>query len=160
MAYEKRRYQTEAIDTTLAAFAEKGRESVLLESPVESGKTYMALEMLHRLQEKLGHPLRINWVAPRHRLLQQVMEANRDLYRDSIRPVSLFASAPPEARLQAVDHLKGHVRLPRADRRLEQHGRAPALGERRHALRYRLLLVGPLLVFRHLRPPPGRSPLR
>ena len=80
MAYEKRRYQTEAIDATLAAFAEKGRESVLLESPVGSGKTYMALEMLHRLQEKLGRQLRINWVAPRHRLLQQVMEANRDLY--------------------------------------------------------------------------------
>ena len=103
MAYEKRRYQTEAIDATLAAFAEKGRESVLLESPVGSGKTYMALEMLHRLQEKLGRPLRINWVAPRHRLLQQVMEANRDLYRDSIRPVSLFASAPPEADFVVLD---------------------------------------------------------
>ena len=103
MAYEKRRYQTEAIDATLAAFAEKGRESVLLESPVGSGKTYMALEMLHRLQEKLGRQLRINWVAPRHRLLQQVMEANRDLYRDSIRPVSLFASAPPEADFVVLD---------------------------------------------------------
>ena len=103
MAYEKRRYQTEAIDTTLAAFAEKGRESVLLESPVGSGKTYMALEMLHRLQEKLGRQLRINWVAPRHRLLQQVMEANRDLYRDSIRPVSLFASSPPEADFVVLD---------------------------------------------------------
>ena len=103
MAYEKRRYQTEAIDATLAAFAEKERESVLLESPVGSGKTYMALEMLHRLQEKLGRKLRINWVAPRHRLLQQVMEANRDLYRDSIRPVSLFASAPPEADFVVLD---------------------------------------------------------
>ena len=103
MAYEKRRYQTEAIDATLAAFAEKGRESVLLESPVGSGKTYMALEMLHRLQEKLERKLRINWVAPRHRLLQQVMEANRDLYRDSIRPVSLFASSPPEADFVVLD---------------------------------------------------------
>ncbi len=65
MAYEKRRYQTEAIDATLEAFAEKGRESVLLESPVGSGKTYMALlTMCFVIPKGIFHPLRISsWSA-------------------------------------------------------------------------------------------------
>ena len=103
MAYERRQYQEEAIEECLGAFSGRGRDSVLLESPVGSGKTYMALEMIHRLQEKLGRKLKINWVAPRHRLLQQVMEANRDLYRDDIRPVSLFARIAPEADFVVLD---------------------------------------------------------
>jgi superfamily II DNA or RNA helicase len=103
MVYERRQYQEDAISLCLDALAEKGSESVLLESPVGSGKTYMALEMLHRLQGKLGRQLKINWVAPRHRLLQQVMAANRDLYGDNIRPVSLFARTPPEADFVVLD---------------------------------------------------------
>ena len=103
MAYEHRQYQEEAIGTCLGALSNRGRDSVLLESPVGSGKTYMALEMLYRLQKKLGKKLKINWVAPRHRLLQQVMEANRDLYMDDIRPVSLFARIAPEADFVVLD---------------------------------------------------------
>lgn len=103
MAYERRTYQQEAIAECLAAMTERGRESLLLESPVGSGKTYMALETIHRLQDHLGRRLRINWVAPRHRLLQQMMEANRDLYQDSIRPVSLFDRSPPEADFVVLD---------------------------------------------------------
>ena len=103
MAYEQRTYQQEAIAECLKAITERGRESLLLESPVGSGKTYMALETIHRLQEHLGRRLKINWVAPRHRLLQQMMEANRDLYRDDIRPVSLFERTPPEADFVVLD---------------------------------------------------------
>ena len=62
--YEQRSYQQEAIKAGVAAFADRGRTSVLLESPVGSGKTYMALEMIHRFQEHLGRPLRLGGAAP------------------------------------------------------------------------------------------------
>lgn len=101
--YEQRSYQQEAIKAGVAAFADRGRTSVLLESPVGSGKTYMALEMIHRFQERLGRSLKIGWVAPRHHLLRQMMEANRDLYRDNLRPVSLFEKVPPEVDLVVLD---------------------------------------------------------
>jgi superfamily II DNA or RNA helicase len=103
MQYEDRPYQQEAIREGVAAFTERGHNSVLLESPVGSGKTYMALEMIHRLQQHLGHTLKVGWVAPRRHLLQQMMEANRDLYGDRIRPVSLFEKAPPEVDLVVLD---------------------------------------------------------
>ena len=101
--YERRAYQQEAIAEGVAAFVERDRTSVLLESPVGSGKTYMALEMIHRLQARLGRQLKVGWVAPRHHLLRQTMEANRDLYRDNIRPVSLFEKTPPEVDLVVLD---------------------------------------------------------
>ena len=101
--YEQRPYQQEAIKSGVAAFTERNHTSVLLESPVGSGKTYMALEMIHRLQEHLGRSLKIGWVAPRHHLLRQMMEANRDLHRDNIRPVSLFEKMPPEVDLVVLD---------------------------------------------------------
>ena len=103
MQYENRPYQQEAIKEGVAAFTERGHTSVLLESPVGSGKTYTALEMIHRLQQHLGHTLKVGWVAPRRHLLQQMMEANRDLYGDRIRPVSLFEKAPPEVDLVVLD---------------------------------------------------------
>ena len=103
MTFEARAYQQEAIADCVAAFADRERESLLLESPVGSGKTYMALETIHRLQERLGRPLKVNWVAPRRRLLQQMMEANRELHQDRIRPVSLFERTPPEADFVVLD---------------------------------------------------------
>lgn len=101
--YEVRAYQQEAIASCVEGFTARGHNSLLLESPVGSGKTYMALEVIHRLQAALGRHLKVNWVAPRHRLLQQMMVANRDLYQDEIHPVSLFASEPPEADLVVLD---------------------------------------------------------
>ena len=101
--YERRAYQVEAIEACLAAFASRDRTSILLESPVGSGKTYMALEIIHRLQAHLGRPLKIGWVAPRHHLLRQMMEANRDFHRDNIRPISLFEKMPPEVDLAVLD---------------------------------------------------------
>ena len=101
--YERRTYQVEAIEAGVAAFTERDHTSVLLESPVGSGKTYMALEMIQRLQAYLGRQLKVGWVAPRHHLLQQMMEANRDLYRDNIRPVSLFEKVPPPVDLVVLD---------------------------------------------------------
>jgi len=103
MTWETRPYQQEAVAACLAGFMEKRCASVMLESPVGSGKTYMALETIHLLQELLGRRLRVDWVAPRRHLLQQVMEANMDLHRDTIRPVSLFEKTPPEADLVVLD---------------------------------------------------------
>jgi superfamily II DNA or RNA helicase len=103
MGWEIRQYQQEAIAACLAGFAERGTSSVMLESPVGSGKTYMALETIHALQGVMGRPLKVNWVAPRRHLLRQVMEANRELHQDNIRPVSLFEKTPPEADLVVLD---------------------------------------------------------
>ena len=103
MTWETRAYQQEAVAACLAGFMEKGKASVMLESPVGSGKTYMALETIHLLQELLGRRLKVDWVAPRRHLLQQVMVANMDLHRDAIRPVSLFEKTPPVADLVVLD---------------------------------------------------------
>ena len=103
MTWQRRAYQEEAIASCVAGFAEKGVSSVMLESPVGSGKTYMALEAIHRLQNRWGRSLRVNWVAPRRHLLRQVMETNRELHQDGIRPVSLFERTPPEADFVVLD---------------------------------------------------------
>ena len=103
MNWDVRQYQQEAVAACLGAFAERKCTSVMLESPVGSGKTYMALEVIHALQERLGRRLKVNWVAPRHHLLRQVMEANRALHQDVIRPVSLFERMPPEADFVVLD---------------------------------------------------------
>ena len=103
MAWEERAYQQDAVTECVAGFVRDGKSSVMLESPVGSGKTYMALETVHRMQEVLGRRLKVNWVAPRRHLLRQVMEANRDLHRDCIRPVSLFEKAPPPADFIVLD---------------------------------------------------------
>ena len=84
MNYEYRQYQEDAINACLSCFKEQKNNSVMLESPVGSGKTMMALQIIHRMQEHLGRPLKVNWVAPRRHLLQQVMEANVELYRENI----------------------------------------------------------------------------
>ena len=103
MTWETRPYQQEAVASCLAGFMDRKVASVMLESPVGSGKTYMALETIHLLQELLGRRLKVDWVAPRRHLLRQVMEANMDLHRDTIRPVSLFEKTPPEADLVVLD---------------------------------------------------------
>ena len=103
MNWEVRQYQQEAVAACLAGFAGHGSASVMLESPVGSGKTYMALETIHALQEIWGRRLKVDWVAPRRHLLRQVMEANMALHQDNIRPVSLFAKTPPEADLVVLD---------------------------------------------------------
>lgn len=103
MNYEYRQYQEDAVNACLHCFEEEDKKSVMLESPVGSGKTFMALQVIHRMQEHLGKPLKVNWVAPRRHLLRQVMEANMELYQESIRPVSLFDRFPPPADFVVLD---------------------------------------------------------
>ena len=103
MIWESRQYQQEAVAACLGGFLAHGKSSVMLESPVGSGKTYMALETIHALQGLLGRALKVNWVAPRRHLLRQVMAANRALHGDAIRPVSLFEKMPPPADFVVLD---------------------------------------------------------
>lgn len=103
MEYEFRQYQEDAVNACLTRFAQDGLKSVMLESPVGSGKTLMALQLIQRLQQHLGRRLRVNWVAPRRHLLQQVMAVNADLNREDIHPVSLFEKYPPTADLVVLD---------------------------------------------------------
>ena len=103
MKYEKRTYQEEAVEKCVNAFLGKNHTSVMLESPVGSGKTYMALETIHRFQDRLGRRILVNWVAPRHHLLQQMVEANMSLYQDDVIPVSLFDRRPPKADFVVLD---------------------------------------------------------
>ena len=103
MEYQFRQYQEDAVVACLDRFGQAGIKSVMLESPVGSGKTLMALQIIQRLQQRLGRRLRVNWVAPRHHLLQQVMEVNQGLNREDIRPVSLFEKYPPTADFVVLD---------------------------------------------------------
>ena len=68
--FEERPYQIEAVSQVLSEFS-NGRESVLLESPVGSGKTVMGLLIIKKLQEQAEGNLRVNWVASRRHILEQ-----------------------------------------------------------------------------------------
>ena len=98
MNWEVRQYQQDAVAACLAGFAGRGCASVMLESPVGSGKTYMALETIHALQELMGRKLKVDWVAPRRHLLRQVLEANRDIHKDNYRPGATYGRNPARQR--------------------------------------------------------------
>jgi len=103
MRWEPRLYQEEAIASCLEAFVARGRTSVMLESPVGSGKTYMALRVIRGLRERLGRPVRVVWAAPRRLLVRQVAEANRDFGGEDVHPVTIFERNPPRADLLVLD---------------------------------------------------------
>ena len=100
--FEERPYQTEAVAHVLAEFAD-GRESVLLESPVGSGKTVMGLLIIKQLQEQAGGKLRVNWVASRRHILEQTQDLNDSFFHCDVNMVSVFASNPPKADLVVLD---------------------------------------------------------
>ena len=89
MKIEERPYQQKCIRKCMEFF-QNGVDSVMLESPVGSGKTIMGLSIVQKLNELHGGKLSCAWVAPRHTLLDQLIEANRE-FRLDITPVSMFA---------------------------------------------------------------------
>ncbi len=100
-ALQQRDYQDRVVDKVVGFF-EAGDASVMIESPTGSGKTIMALRVLKHFEERYG--LRANWVAMRRNLLRQVAEANaRHFGLRNLRPVSMFAKAPPTADITVVD---------------------------------------------------------
>ena len=70
---EERDYQRDAVEKVLQQFA-NGKKSVMLESPVGSGKTIMGLMIIRELQQRFPQ-LKVSWTASRKHILQQV-EAN------------------------------------------------------------------------------------
>ena len=98
--FEERPYQREAVDKSLALFG-SGAESVLIESPVGSGKTVMGLLIVQELQRRA--PLRVNYVASRRHILDQMAKLNAEYFHCDITPVSVFANDPPPADLMILD---------------------------------------------------------
>ena len=88
MNIEYREYQQRSVDKTIKYFHE-GRTSVLLEAPVGSGKTIMGLKILQSLMHNSEDNLSCAWVAPRHYLLQQLLESNIG-FQLPIKPISMF----------------------------------------------------------------------
>ena len=99
--FEEREYQQRAVRQTLEFFAQ-GRESVLIESPVGSGKTIMGLMVIRSLQE-LNPELKVNWVASRKHILEQTERVNSQFFRCKINYVSVFNDLPPRADLVVLD---------------------------------------------------------
>lgn len=99
--FEERAYQSEAVEKVLQHFG-SGKESVLLESPVGSGKTVMGLLLIRKMQQK-NPALRVNWVAARHHILNQVEALNNAYFHCRISAVSVFASSVPKADLVVLD---------------------------------------------------------
>ena len=96
--FEKRDYQESAVSQALEYFY-SGEESVLIESPVGSGKTIMGLLVIKALQQKYPD-LRVNWVACRKHILSQMDLVNKSFFHCWVTPVSVFDSSPPPADLR------------------------------------------------------------
>ena len=99
--FENREYQQRAIQQAINFFA-AGKESVLIESPVGSGKTIMGLLVIKHLQE-VDPGLKVNWVASRRHILEQTDRLNREFFHCQVTPVSVFESNPPKADLVVLD---------------------------------------------------------
>jgi len=98
--FEERPYQKEAVARALDFF-NSGVDSVLIESPVGSGKTIMGLLIVQELQKQM--PLRVNYVASRRHILDQMMELNDTFFHCDLMPVSVFNANPPPADLLILD---------------------------------------------------------
>ncbi|MFA5766334.1 MAG: DEAD/DEAH box helicase family protein [Candidatus Paceibacterota bacterium] len=93
MVAEVRDYQVRLIDKTVHLF-NHGFKSVLLNSPTGSGKSYMGLDIVKRLQEQ--HNVGAAWVAMRRNLLKQITAENEKLgVGAQIVPFSMFNRNPP-----------------------------------------------------------------
>ena len=99
--FEERRYQTDAVNEALEQF-QNGRESVLIESPVGSGKTIMGLMVIKELQ-KTNPDLKVNWVASRRHILEQTERANLAYFNCQLNYVSVYNSNPPPADMIVLD---------------------------------------------------------
>ena len=91
--FEKREYQVAAVNETLQAF-NSGCNSVLIESPVGSGKTIMGLMVASELVKK-NPKIRVNWVASRQHILKQTQKVNSQYFHVPLNLVSVFDKEPP-----------------------------------------------------------------
>lgn len=99
--FEKREYQEAAVNETVQAF-HSGCNSVLIESPVGSGKTIMGLMVASELVKK-NPKIRVNWVASRQHILKQTQKVNSQYFHVPLNLVSVFDKEPPECDLCIID---------------------------------------------------------
>ena len=99
--FEQRPYQQTAVETALA-HVRNGEESVIIESPVGSGKTIMGLLVIKALQQE-NPDLKVNWVASRRHILQQMEAVNNAFFHCKVVPVSVFNATPPKADMIVLD---------------------------------------------------------
>ena len=104
-SFQSRKYQLEAVNKALNSYKEK-LPSVLINSPVGSGKTFMGLMVIKELQKQAaiyGKSLRVNWVAARKHILSQTEEINNKFFNCDINYVSFFNKEPPVADMLVID---------------------------------------------------------
>lgn len=99
--FEERKYQTEAVNEALEQF-QKGKESVIIESPVGSGKTIMGLMVIRELQRQ-NPDLQVSWVASRRHILEQTERVNLEYFHCKLNYISVFNSNPPKADMIVLD---------------------------------------------------------
>lgn len=99
--FEERDYQLKAVNEAITEF-HSGKESVIIESPVGSGKTIMGLMVIKKMQEE-NPDLRVNWVASRRHILEQTEKVNLEYFHCNLNYVSVFNSNPPQADMIVLD---------------------------------------------------------
>jgi superfamily II DNA or RNA helicase len=91
---QPRPYQQRIVTKAIDLFTRQGLRSVLIESPVGSGKTVMGLLTAKLMQQTPG--LRIGWVAMRRNLLAQAREENEQKgINVELSYLSMFDKEPP-----------------------------------------------------------------
>lgn len=101
---EKREYQSLTVEKVCEYFKES--TSVLIESPVGSGKTLMGLMVIKRIAEekyKKGEDFTVNYVAARRHILKQAELLNDYLFHCNVNFVSAFDKNPPKADMMLID---------------------------------------------------------
>lgn len=102
--FEERAYQSDTVDKVCELFKEN--TSVLIESPVGSGKTLMGLMVVKRIADEKylqGDDLTVNYVAARRHILKQAQILNEELFHCNINFVSAFDKTPPKADMMIID---------------------------------------------------------
>ena len=104
MVAEHRDYQVRLIDKTFGLF-NSGFKSILINSPTGSGKSYMGLDIVKKMQDE--HNVGAAWVAMRKNLLKQICVENEKLgVGAEIVTLSMFNRNPP-----THDHFGRPIRL-------------------------------------------------
>ncbi len=91
---ESRPYQIRLVESALKNHLEKGAKSVLVESPVGSGKTIIGLVILKFLESYEGY--KFGWTAMRHHLLTQAKKENEEKkFKINLQFFTMFEKHPP-----------------------------------------------------------------
>lgn len=89
--FERRPYQDRIIKQSLQLYKGGEVNSVMIESPTGSGKSFMGLQVAQELSDHLNGDLIVVWVAMRRNLLSQIMrEVVKFGITADIRPLSMF----------------------------------------------------------------------